>query len=154
MRIMSDSMSLSPASTDAVVRRYFAIVSDLTSTENDLRAVLAPDVVVIEHPNALIPRGATRDLAQTLDGFRRGKALLSAQEFTVHEVIAAGDRAAARVTWRGVIKDAAGPFERGQELIAHVAAILTVASGRIVRHETFDCYEPFERAQAPQPNAG
>jgi ketosteroid isomerase-like protein len=85
---------------------------------------------------------------QTLDGFRRGKALLRAQEFTVHDVIVAGDRAAVRATWRGVIDASAGPFRAGQELIAHVAAILTVSNGVIVRHETFDCYEPFGASAA------
>lgn len=137
-----------PTSTEDVVRRYYAIVSDLDSGEDDLRAVLAPDITVTEHPNALVPAGARRDLEQTLDGFRRGKALLSEQEFTVHDVIADGDRAAARATWRGVIGASVGPFREGQELVAHVAALLTVRDGRVVSHETFDCYEPFSDSAA------
>jgi ketosteroid isomerase-like protein len=135
-----------PGDAEALVRDYYRIVSDLTSSEDELRAVLAPGVLVIEHPNALIPQGARRDLAGTLEGFRRGKALLREQQFTVHDVISQGERAAARVTWRGVVGGDAGPFRAGQELIAHVAAILTVADGRIVAHETFDCYEPFDTA--------
>ena len=35
-----------------------------------------------------------------------------------------------------------GPLRAGAELVAHVAAWLTVANGRIREHETFDCYEP------------
>ncbi|WP_345800112.1 nuclear transport factor 2 family protein [Microbacterium sp. AZCO] len=101
---------------------------------------------MIEHPNALIPAGAERDLAQTLEGFRRGKALLREQDFAVHDVIVDGDRAAVRATWRGVVGASAGPFREGQELLAHVAAILSVAHGAIIRHETFDCYEPFATA--------
>ena len=27
-------------------------------------------------------------------------------------------------------------------LVAHIAALLTVADGRIREHETYDCYEP------------
>nr|WP_246301244.1 nuclear transport factor 2 family protein [Microbacterium immunditiarum] len=140
---------LQPATdVEQVVRRYYRIVSDLSSTEEDLRSVLAPDVVLVEHPNALVPTGVSRDLAQTVEGFARGKALLREQEFTVHEVIADGERAAARATWRGVIGASVGPFREGQELIAHVAAMLTVRDGAIVRHETFDCYEPFTPAAA------
>jgi ketosteroid isomerase-like protein len=30
----------------------------------------------------------------------------------------------------------------GKELVAHVAAWLTVEDGQIREHETFDCYEP------------
>jgi ketosteroid isomerase-like protein len=131
---------------EEVVRRYYRIVSDPSSSEDDLRSVLAADVTVTEHPNALIPTGARRDLAQTLEGFRRGKALLREQVFDVHDVIAAGDRAAARVTWRGVVGTSAGPFREGQRLVAHVAAMLTVRDGTVVEHETFDCYEPFSTA--------
>ena len=133
---------------EEVVRRYYRIVSDLSSTEEDLRSVLAPDVVIVEHPNALVPTGATRDLAQTIEGFGRGKALLREQEFAVHDVLVDGERAAARATWRGVIGASAGPFREGQELIAHVAAMLTVHDGAIVRHETYDCYAPFATASA------
>lgn len=129
--------------TEAVVRRYYRTVSDLSSTDEDLRKVLAPDVVVTEHPNALVPEGARRDIVQTLAGFRRGKELLREQAFQVHNVLAQGERAAAKVTWRGVVGVDAGPFREGQELVAHVAAFLTVRDGRGVEHETFDCYEPF-----------
>jgi ketosteroid isomerase-like protein len=36
-----------------------------------------------------------------------------------------------------------GPFRRGQQLIAQVAAFATITDGRISRFETYDCYEPF-----------
>ncbi|MFE7845585.1 nuclear transport factor 2 family protein [Microbacterium sp. NPDC057407] len=144
---MTDHAHSTPPTED-VVRRYYRVVSDLTSTEDDLRQVLAPDVTVTEHPNALIPAGARRDLAETLEGFRRGKALLRQQEFDVHDVISQGHRAAVRATWRGVVGIDAGPFREGQELVAHVAALLTVRDGVITAHETFDCYEPFAKAPA------
>jgi ketosteroid isomerase-like protein len=127
-----------------VVRRYYATVSDLASTEDDLGPLLAPDLRIIEQPNALVPAGAVRDRAATLAGFRAGKALLREQRFDVHEVLVAAERAAVRATWRGLVGVDAGPFRAGQELVAHVAALLTVRGGRVVEHETFDCYEPFE----------
>jgi ketosteroid isomerase-like protein len=135
-------------SVDGLVRAYYATVGDLGSAEEDLRGLLAPDLSVIEHPNAVTPRGATRDLAGTLAGFRAGKALLSEQAFDVHEVLVAGQRAAVRATWRGVVGLDAGPFRAGQELVAHVAALVTVRDGAVVEHETFDCYEPFGPASS------
>ncbi len=48
-----------------------------------------------------------------------------------------------RATWTGTVERDAGPFRPGQQLVAHVAALLAVRDGRIVDHETFDCYEPF-----------
>ncbi|MGY1603960.1 nuclear transport factor 2 family protein [Geodermatophilus sp. SYSU D00815] len=125
-----------------VVLRYFATVSDLTSSEEDLVALVAPALRVVEHPNPVTPRGAVRDLGATLQGFRAGKALLREQSFDVHELLTAGQRAAVRATWRGVVGVDSGPYRVGQELVAHIAALVTVEDGRVLEHETFDCYEP------------
>lgn len=128
-----------------VVRRYYAVVADLASTEDELRPLLADDLRVTEHPNAITPTGAVRDLAETLAGFRAGKALLRDQRFDLKEVITTGKRAAVRATWRGTIGVDAGSLRAGSELTAAVAAWITVDGGRITEHETFDCYEPFDR---------
>jgi ketosteroid isomerase-like protein len=128
---------------ETVVRGYFSAVADLGSTEDDLRSMLDPQLRVVEHPNAVTPLGAVRDVEGTITGFRGGKALLREQVFDVHEVLTSGERAAVRATWRGTIGIDAGPFRAGQELVAHIAGLLTVRDGRIVEHETFDCYEPF-----------
>jgi ketosteroid isomerase-like protein len=129
--------------TEEVVRRYYAVVSDLGSTEDELRALLSPDVRVVEHPNAVTPLGAVRDLQAILTGFRAGKSLLSEQDFEVREVLTAGERAAVRAAWRGTVGVDAGPYRAGLELMADVAALLTVRDGLVVDHETFDCYRPW-----------
>lgn len=138
----ADAGSARGSSVEGTVRRYYEVVSDLSSDEESLRAMLAPDVRVTEHPNVITARGATRDLDATIAGFRAGKGLLLSQDFDVHEVLTSGERAAVRATWRGVVGVDAGPFHAGQELVAHVAALLTVRDGLVVEHETFDCYEP------------
>lgn len=127
-----------------MVRRYYEVVSDLTSSEDDLRPLLSENVTIIEHPNAITPAGAERGLVETLAGFRAGKALLSEQAFDVAEIITSGDRAAVRATWSATIGADAGPFKAGLRLRAEVAALLTIRDGTVVRHETFDCYLPFE----------
>ena len=133
---------MTSAGVEDVVRRYYAVVSALTSSEEELRPLLAPDVRITEHPNAITPKGAVRDLEAVITGFQAGKMLLREQVFEIHEVLVAGDRAAVRATWRGVIGVEMGPFRPGQELMAHVASLLTVRDGAIAEHETFDCYEP------------
>ena len=125
-----------------VVRRYYATVADLGSTDEALLELLDPDVRVVEHPNAITPTGGVGDLSVALAGFRAGKRLLSAQSFDLHEVLVAGDRVAVRATWRGTIGLGTEKLPAGAELVAHVASLLTVKDGRITDHETFDCYEP------------
>lgn len=126
-----------------VVRRYYEVVADLESGEDDLLALLHPDVRVTEHPNPITPSGAVRDREATVAGFMAGKSLLSAQTFDVHELVASGDRVAVRATWRGTVGIDSERLPLGTELVAQVAAWLTVVDGLVVEHETFDCYEPF-----------
>jgi ketosteroid isomerase-like protein len=142
---MTTSRPVSPENeVEDVVRRYYAVVSDLTSTDDDLRPLLDQNVRVVEHPNAITPGGAVRDLAATMAGFRTGKALLLDQSFDVHEVLTSGERAAVRATWRGTVGIDAGPYRAGLELVAYVAALLTVRDGVITDHETYDCYQPID----------
>jgi ketosteroid isomerase-like protein len=126
-----------------VVRRYYEVVSDLGSTADDLRAVLHPDVQIHEYPNAISPNGSVRDRDAAIAGFLAGKELLTEQTFDVHEAFSSGDRVAVRATWRGTLGRDMGGVPAGRELVAQVAALLTVKDGLIRRHETFDCYDPF-----------
>ena len=126
----------------AVIRRYFEIVADLGSSRESLVQMLHPDVRVIEHPNAINPRGAVRDREAVVAGFLAGKALLAAQSIDILELLVSENRAVVRATWRGRIGDGRGGSAASTELVAHIAGWLTVESGRIREHETFDCYEP------------
>jgi ketosteroid isomerase-like protein len=134
------------SSTADVVRRYFSVVADLDSTPEQLRDVVHPEARFVEHPNPVVPGGAVRDVEATLAGFRAGKALLSVQSFDLHEVLVDGPRASVRGTWRGTVGRDAGPYRAGTTLEAHISGWLTVREGRVLEHETFDCYEPFDRA--------
>ena len=131
----------------SVVRRYFEIVADLSSPEDALLAVLHPAVRITEHPKAITPRGAVRDRDAAVAGFLAGKRLLAAQTFDIHELLVFGDRVAVRATWRGTIGQGPDSMPAGTDLVAHIAAMLTVENEAIREHETFDCYEPWPRDQ-------
>ena len=47
------------------------------------------------------------------------------------------DTIAARATWTGTLA------ATGRQLKAHIATFSEVRDGRIFRHATYDCYEPF-----------
>jgi ketosteroid isomerase-like protein len=107
-----------------------------------LAAVLHPDARISELPNALNRGGTERNRDAAREAFARGRALLAAQTYEVHEVLEDGERIAARATWRGTMAIDAGPLRAGQELTAHIATFTQVRDGRIYRHATYDCYEP------------
>lgn len=102
-----------------------------------LARVLHPEARISEMPNAINREGTERDVAAAREAFERGRGLLSAQRYDVHQVVEAGDTIAARVTWRGTLA------ANGQELKAHIATFTQVRDGRIFRHATYDCYEAF-----------
>jgi ketosteroid isomerase-like protein len=101
-----------------------------------LAGLLHPDARISELPNPVNTTGTERDRAAALAALENGRGLLRAQSFEVHERVVAGDTIAARATWRGVLS-------HGQELTAHVATFTQMRDGKILRHATYDCYEPF-----------
>lgn len=125
------------------VRRYYEVVGDLASTEEQLEGLLDPAVRVVIHPNTIEPNGSVRDRDAVLAGFRAGRTMLSAQSFDVHDVLVGGDgRAAVKATWSGTVAVELPGLAPGTELVAEVASLLTVSGGRIVGQESFDCYAP------------
>jgi ketosteroid isomerase-like protein len=117
-----------------ILHDFFDAVTRFDDTA--LEAVMHPQARVSEMPNAINRNGTERGLAGARDAFARGRGLLAAQSFEIHEVIESGDRIAARATWRGTLAAS------GQELVAHIATFTQVRDGRIFRHATYDCYEP------------
>jgi len=127
---------------EATVREYYRVVGDLNCTQDELMAVVHPDAVFTEHPNPIAPRGAVRTLAESLAGFRAGRALLREQTIEIAEILVCGDRAAVRASWSGVVGVDRGPFTAGTELSCVMAAFMTVIDDKIVAHDTYDCYPP------------
>jgi ketosteroid isomerase-like protein len=103
--------------------------------EEAMTKLIHPDVRFSEMPNAINREGTERDAETALLAFRKGRAMLAEQSYDVHEVLEAGDRIAARATWRGRLAD-------GPELQAEIATFTEVRDGRIYRHATYDCYVP------------
>lgn len=129
-------MTTAPADrTEAVVRRYFEIVSDLDSTTQDLESVIAPDAVFREMPNPISPIGAVRDVEATRAGFLAGKERLASQRIDIEQIHVIDDLAVVRSRWEGVVGST--------RIVAHMAGFVRVRDGRVLAHDTYDCYEPF-----------
>ena len=121
----------------ALVERYYATVADLNKSPEALRELLHPELRIVEHPNAIHPQGTVRNRDEAVAAYEQGQAMLSEQSFELEEVLVSGDRVAVRALWRGTLA-------AGARLEARIAAFLTVADGRILIHETYDCYSPLE----------
>jgi ketosteroid isomerase-like protein len=124
-----------------VVERWLAAFDRRWPTEDDLAALLAPDVVFVERPNLLNPVGGERDAAAMRAGIARGPELLAWQTYEVRDHVAAGDTVVTRIRWSGELAVDAGPWPAGTPLAAWCVAHYRLADGRIVRIEQHDCYE-------------
>lgn len=124
----------------AIVLAYLRAVE--TTEPEAIEPFLHEDVQIVEHPNRIVPRGATYDRAGTMAAAARGRALLSAQRYRVREVIAEGERVVALVEWTGTLAHAAGPLPAGAELRAQICSVVHVRDGKIWRQEQYDCYAP------------
>ncbi|MBF6174211.1 nuclear transport factor 2 family protein [Nocardia blacklockiae] len=106
----------------------------------DLTEYLHPDIVQHEYPNALVPEGATRDLAAILAAAEQGRKTVREQRFEIHGVLASDDRVAVESTWTGTLAVPLGPLPAGTVLSAEIAVFLVVRDGRIVEQRNYDCY--------------
>jgi ketosteroid isomerase-like protein len=124
----------------SVIERYLALISDPTAELTDIEALLDPEMLFVERPNLVSPRGSERDRGQVLASVDVGRQLLRDQRFEVVEHVADGDRVASRVVWTGTLAVEGPPFAAGWQLKADSSMHFTLRDGRILRQENFDCF--------------
>lgn len=105
-----------------------------------------PDAEQVELPSLLRPAGHRRPLAELLEGYAAGLALLAEQAYEVLGSIDDGERLALQLRWTATTAVDAGPVAAGTGLVAHVAAFYEFRDGLILRQTTYDCYEPLPQA--------
>jgi ketosteroid isomerase-like protein len=120
--------------------RYLTAI-ERGATGEELAAFLSPDVVQQEFPNRLTPNGATRNLAQILEGAERGQAILQSQRYEVLGAIASGDKVVLEVQWTGKLVIAVAGLPA--EMRARFAVFLEYREGKIARQRNYDCFEPW-----------
>lgn len=126
----------------ALARRYLqALERDAVASE--LREFFTEDVVQREHPNRLVPQGATRDLAALLAGSEKGRTVVQRQRYEVLGAVAQGDVVALEVAWSAVLRVPIGTLAAGDTMRASFGVFLTFRDGRICSQRNYDCFEPF-----------
>lgn len=102
----------------------------------------AEDVLQVELPNKLNPRGMESDLSTLLKRVDVGRKLIQDQDFEIRSEMAQGERVAVEARWSGVLTTGLGALEPGTILKAHFAMFFEFRSGKIVRQRNYDCFEP------------
>ena len=122
-------------------RRLLAAIE--TGDEAALRAIYAENVVQIEHPNRLKPKGDRRQLGKMMADLARGKAMLRSEHYDVLEATAAGDVVALQVKWTGIVAIAVGALQPGDSMICESGIFLKFQGDRVIEQHNYDCFEDF-----------
>jgi len=133
---------MSESNNVAAARAYLTAIEQ-GATGDKLAAFFSDDVVQEEFPNRLVPNGATRNLAQILEGAERGQAILSSQRYEVLNAIESGEAVGLEVQWTGTMAIAVAGLPAGGQMRARFAVFLEYSDGKIVRQHNYDCFDPW-----------
>lgn len=131
-----------------LARQFLAAIEGDTTKPTEgfvsgANAFYASDVVQEEFPNRFVPAGAQRDLPALGEAAKRGRGVLRSQRFEPRTAQAIGDLVILEVLWVGTLAVSVGTMTPGDEMRAHFAVFLEFRGDKIVRHRTYDCFEPF-----------
>ena len=131
-----------------IVRRLLEATARADLQELD--ELYADDAVQVEHPNRLLRAGATRNKTQIREAASRGGKLMTEQRFDVTQALAQGSAVALEARWYGRLAIDAPPLGwfAGDVMTARFAQFLELREGRIVRHATYDCFDPWGHGRA------
>jgi ketosteroid isomerase-like protein len=125
-----------------LAKRYLAAI-ERGADASELALLLHPEVTYREHPNRLIPQGATSGLAEMQAGAERGRKVVRDQRYVVGLAIVEGDRVALQVDWTATLLLPLGSTPAGGRLHAVIGMFLRIQDGRIIEQQNYDCYDPF-----------
>lgn len=127
---------------EARIREYLAAI-EAGATGDELSRFFTDDVVQEEFPNRLVPNGATRTLADILDGAVRGQKVMRSQSFEVHNIVTFGATSAVELTWLGTLAIPLGSLAAGDRMRARFCMVVELEGDRIRRQRNYDCFDPF-----------
>ena len=126
----------------ATVRSYLKSLEG-GKTGAALAGFFADDIVQIEHPNRLKPKGDRRDRSALSRDSQVGAKIIARQHYDIVNALAEDDRIAIEVRWEGTMAVDVGELKAGATLVVHSAMFFTFRDGKIATQHNFDCVEPF-----------
>jgi ketosteroid isomerase-like protein len=125
--------------TREIVTAYIRAIE--TRQPEEVERLLHPDVVNVEHPNKIMPKGRSYDLEALREAGERGRKLMASERYEIRQMIVDGDRAAVQMVWSGTLALAAGPLPAGHVMRAQICSIIELRDGKVWRQEQYDCFE-------------
>jgi ketosteroid isomerase-like protein len=122
-----------------IVRAYLKAIEN----RDDSLAFFTEDAVQEEFPNALVPAGARRTIAELREANDRGRGVLTSETYEIVTLVETGDVVACEVLWRGVLAVPLRTLKPGNAMKARFAVFFEFKGDRIRRQRNYDCFDPF-----------
>lgn len=126
-----------------LIQQYLHLVETFETNAAAYQAILHPEILQTEFPNALVKSKVESDLSSLHARMNSGTKILKAQRFEISHLIELGETVVAEQIWTGEIGTDIGNFKTGQTLKAYICTIFEFKEGKIYRQRNYDCYEPF-----------
>lgn len=128
------------------LQRYLEFVKkveSLSHNPDDYKELIHAEVEFRELPNLLNKNGQVRNLEMSLEGLEKARMILTEQHYEIVGLIDEGEKITVEKIWTGKVSIDIGNLKKGQELKAFICAVVEFKDGKIYRHRSYDCYEPF-----------
>lgn len=122
---------------------FLKLLENLSDNAEDYKKFIHEGVEFRELPNLLNKNGQLRDFETSLEGVKRAKMILSGQKYEIVGFVDGDDKITVEKIWTGKMSLDIGNLKKGQELKAYICAVVEFRDGKIYRHRSYDCYEPF-----------
>ena len=124
----------------------------LTIAKNYLKAIKAhqdlslffhPDVVQIELPNRLNPKGVVCNLEKILERDYKSRRLLKVQNYEIENETVTDDTVVLQIKWSGVVAVSIGTLGAGQTMKGYFAMFFQFKNGQIIKQTNYNCFDDF-----------
>jgi len=122
---------------------FLKLLESLSDNAEDYKELIHESVEFRELPNLLNKNGQIRNLEMSLEGIKKAKMILSEQNYAIVDYAETDEKVIVEKIWTGKMAMDIGNLKKGQELKAYICAVVEFKDGKIYRHRTYDCYEPF-----------
>jgi len=110
-------------------------------SEEELAGFLAPERVLEQFPNRLVPKLVRSNVEDMLRESIEGKKSISRQTYAVHNAVAEGNWVALQVKWEGMLAMPVAGLPSRATMRAWFAMFLKFRDGKIVHQSNYDCFE-------------
>lgn len=126
-----------------VVQQYLQLVAKFSGDRAAFEALVDPDFLQTEYPNALNRQGQQSNREHAFSRLQTAKTILAAQQLVITNHCEQGEQVFVEAVWTGQMAVDAGPLMQGQSLRATFCMAFEFKNGRIHRQRNYDCFDPF-----------